>query len=190
MPTPGTSATPGLRPGLGKPPAMDPLVNQAGRASPLVFCFIFPFPGLTRRLCTPDAISPWIWNALDCLPPSYPWKAVIRNRCLSLGSAAVPCLVSDCLHLAFFPPHPLNNRNPRDLIKLPIIFPHITSLRNYHRVSEFANTDQNGQPKCASCSLELDGFLLVHPSGIRGLSVSRNWEGFTETPARELVGNF
>ncbi|VFV39897.1 transducin-like enhancer protein 1 [Lynx pardinus] len=30
MPTPGTSATPGLRPGLGKPPAMDPLVNQAG----------------------------------------------------------------------------------------------------------------------------------------------------------------
>nr|XP_054356195.1 transducin-like enhancer protein 1 isoform X7 [Pongo pygmaeus] len=30
MPTPGTSATPGLRPGLGKPPAIDPLVNQAG----------------------------------------------------------------------------------------------------------------------------------------------------------------
>uniref|UniRef100_A0A8C5VJD6 TLE family member 1, transcriptional corepressor n=2 Tax=Strepsirrhini TaxID=376911 RepID=A0A8C5VJD6_MICMU len=30
MPTPGTSATPGLRPGLGKPPAVDPLVNQAG----------------------------------------------------------------------------------------------------------------------------------------------------------------
>ncbi|XP_051702749.1 transducin-like enhancer protein 1 isoform X12 [Oryctolagus cuniculus] len=30
MPTPGTSATPGLRPGLGKPPAMEPLVNQAG----------------------------------------------------------------------------------------------------------------------------------------------------------------
>ncbi|XP_017727848.1 PREDICTED: transducin-like enhancer protein 1 isoform X9 [Rhinopithecus bieti] len=30
MPTPGTSATPGLRPGLGKPPAIDPLINQAG----------------------------------------------------------------------------------------------------------------------------------------------------------------
>uniref|UniRef100_A0A286XNZ6 TLE family member 1, transcriptional corepressor n=1 Tax=Cavia porcellus TaxID=10141 RepID=A0A286XNZ6_CAVPO len=30
MPTPGTSAAPGLRPGLGKPPAMEPLVNQAG----------------------------------------------------------------------------------------------------------------------------------------------------------------
>lgn len=59
MPTPGTSAAPGLRPGLGKPPAMDPLVNQAGRASPLVvLCFVFPFLGLTRRLCTPDAISP------------------------------------------------------------------------------------------------------------------------------------
>ncbi|XP_069891916.1 transducin-like enhancer protein 1 isoform X9 [Dipodomys merriami] len=30
LPAPGTSATPGLRPGLGKPPAMEPLVNQAG----------------------------------------------------------------------------------------------------------------------------------------------------------------
>lgn len=40
MPTPGTSATPGLRPGLGKPPAMEPLVNQAGQhPSPVVLCF-------------------------------------------------------------------------------------------------------------------------------------------------------
>ncbi|XP_053558445.1 transducin-like enhancer protein 1 isoform X10 [Bombina bombina] len=32
VPTPGTSATSGLRPGLGKPPSMDPLVNQAAAA--------------------------------------------------------------------------------------------------------------------------------------------------------------
>ncbi|MEE6459492.1 hypothetical protein FKM82_000642 [Ascaphus truei] len=32
VPTPGTSATSGLRPGLGKPPSMDPLINQAAAA--------------------------------------------------------------------------------------------------------------------------------------------------------------
>uniref|UniRef100_A0A6I8SP89 Transducin like enhancer of split 1 n=1 Tax=Xenopus tropicalis TaxID=8364 RepID=A0A6I8SP89_XENTR len=32
VPTPGTSVTSGLRPGLGKPPSMDPLINQAAAA--------------------------------------------------------------------------------------------------------------------------------------------------------------
>lgn len=51
MPTPGTSATPGLRPGLGKPPAMEPLVNQAGRASPLIMLhFVPPSPSSVNCL--------------------------------------------------------------------------------------------------------------------------------------------
>uniref|UniRef100_A0A452VGT0 TLE family member 1, transcriptional corepressor n=1 Tax=Ursus maritimus TaxID=29073 RepID=A0A452VGT0_URSMA len=71
MPTPGTSATPGLRPGLGKPPAMDPLVNQAGRASPLVLCFVFPFPGLIRRLCTPDSSVSYFCFQVGFDPPPH-----------------------------------------------------------------------------------------------------------------------
>ncbi|XP_065735013.1 transducin-like enhancer protein 1 isoform X15 [Phocoena phocoena] len=64
MPTPGTSATPGLRPGLGKPPAMDPLVNQAaaGLRTPLAVPGPYPAPfgmvphaGMNGELTSPSA---------------------------------------------------------------------------------------------------------------------------------------
>uniref|UniRef100_A0ABI7WHE7 TLE family member 1, transcriptional corepressor n=1 Tax=Felis catus TaxID=9685 RepID=A0ABI7WHE7_FELCA len=64
MPTPGTSATPGLRPGLGKPPAMDPLVNQAaaGLRTPLAVPGPYPAPfgmvphaGMNGELTSPGA---------------------------------------------------------------------------------------------------------------------------------------
>ncbi|XP_010178197.1 PREDICTED: transducin-like enhancer protein 1, partial [Mesitornis unicolor] len=62
--TPGTSATPGLRPGLGKPPAMDPLVNQAaaGLRTPLAVPGPYPAPfgmvphaGMNGELTSPGA---------------------------------------------------------------------------------------------------------------------------------------
>ncbi|XP_021566947.1 transducin-like enhancer protein 1 isoform X15 [Carlito syrichta] len=64
MPTPGTSATPGLRPGLGKPPAIDPLVNQAaaGLRTPLAVPGPYPAPfgmvphaGMNGELTSPGA---------------------------------------------------------------------------------------------------------------------------------------
>uniref|UniRef100_A0A8C6ZUE0 TLE family member 1, transcriptional corepressor n=1 Tax=Nothoprocta perdicaria TaxID=30464 RepID=A0A8C6ZUE0_NOTPE len=64
VPTPGTSATPGLRPGLGKPPAMDPLVNQAaaGLRTPLAVPGPYPAPfgmvphaGMNGELTSPGA---------------------------------------------------------------------------------------------------------------------------------------
>uniref|UniRef100_Q62440-4 Isoform 4 of Transducin-like enhancer protein 1 n=1 Tax=Mus musculus TaxID=10090 RepID=Q62440-4 len=64
MPTPGTSATPGLRPGLGKPPAMEPLVNQAaaGLRTPLAVPGPYPAPfgmvphaGMNGELTSPGA---------------------------------------------------------------------------------------------------------------------------------------
>ncbi|XP_030876805.1 transducin-like enhancer protein 1, partial [Leptonychotes weddellii] len=64
MPTPGTSAAPGLRPGLGKPPAMDPLVNQAaaGLRTPLAVPGPYPAPfgmvphaGMNGELTSPGA---------------------------------------------------------------------------------------------------------------------------------------
>ncbi|KAF7486735.1 Hypothetical predicted protein [Marmota monax] len=64
MPTPGTSATPGLRPGLGKPPAMEPLVNQAaaGLRTPLAVPGPYPAPfgmvphaGMNGELTSPSA---------------------------------------------------------------------------------------------------------------------------------------
>ncbi|KAJ7408518.1 Transducin-like enhancer protein 1 [Willisornis vidua] len=62
--TPGTSATPGLRPGLGKPPTMDPLVNQAaaGLRTPLAVPGPYPTPfgmvphaGMNGELTSPGA---------------------------------------------------------------------------------------------------------------------------------------
>uniref|UniRef100_A0ACB8ERU2 Transducin-like enhancer protein 1 n=1 Tax=Sphaerodactylus townsendi TaxID=933632 RepID=A0ACB8ERU2_9SAUR len=53
MPTPGTSATPGLRAGLGKPPTMDPLVNQAG-PYPAPFGMV-PHAGMNGELTSPGA---------------------------------------------------------------------------------------------------------------------------------------
>lgn len=113
MPTPGTSATPGLRPGLGKPPAMDPLVNQAGRVSPLMLCLAFPFSDWFVIGSRRDAIVPWTWNALNCLPPScLSEKSWWETDVCPWVSAAAPCSISNCLHLAFllFPINP----NPRD----------------------------------------------------------------------------
>ncbi|XP_060221699.1 transducin-like enhancer protein 1 isoform X13 [Meriones unguiculatus] len=64
MPTPGTSATPGLRPGLSKPPAMEPLVNQAaaGLRTPLAVPGPYPAPfgmvphaGMNGELTSPGA---------------------------------------------------------------------------------------------------------------------------------------
>ncbi|XP_038188614.1 transducin-like enhancer protein 1 isoform X13 [Arvicola amphibius] len=64
MPAPGTSATPGLRPGLGKPPAMEPLVNQAaaGLRTPLAVPGPYPAPfgmvphaGMNGELTSPGA---------------------------------------------------------------------------------------------------------------------------------------
>ncbi|NXM17180.1 TLE1 protein, partial [Ploceus nigricollis] len=64
VPAPGTSATPGLRPGLGKPPTMDPLVNQAaaGLRTPLAVPGPYPAPfgmvphaGMNGELTSPGA---------------------------------------------------------------------------------------------------------------------------------------
>uniref|UniRef100_A0A8C2NVQ2 Uncharacterized protein n=1 Tax=Capra hircus TaxID=9925 RepID=A0A8C2NVQ2_CAPHI len=64
-PTPRSDiATPGLRPGLGKPPAMDPLVNQAaaGLRTPLAVPGPYPAPfgmvphaGMNGELTSPSA---------------------------------------------------------------------------------------------------------------------------------------
>ncbi|XP_057354539.1 transducin-like enhancer protein 1 isoform X7 [Manis pentadactyla] len=71
MPTPGTSATPGLRPGLGKPPAMDPLVNQAaaGLRTPLAVPGPYPTPfgmvphaGMNGELTSPGAAYAGLHN--------------------------------------------------------------------------------------------------------------------------------
>ncbi|XP_073084799.1 transducin-like enhancer protein 1 isoform X7 [Manis javanica] len=71
MPTPGTSATPGLRPGLGKPPAMDPLVNQAaaGLRTPLAVPGPYPAPfgmvphaGMNGELTSPGAAYAGLHN--------------------------------------------------------------------------------------------------------------------------------
>uniref|UniRef100_A0A8C5M8H7 TLE family member 1, transcriptional corepressor n=1 Tax=Leptobrachium leishanense TaxID=445787 RepID=A0A8C5M8H7_9ANUR len=62
VPTPGTSATSGLRPGLGKPPSMDPLVNQAGLRTPLAVpgpyaspFGMVPHAGMNGDLTSPGA---------------------------------------------------------------------------------------------------------------------------------------
>nr|XP_009686595.1 PREDICTED: transducin-like enhancer protein 1 [Struthio camelus australis] len=64
VPTLGTSATPGLRPGLGRPPTMDPLVNQAaaGLRAPLAVPGPYPAPfgmvphaGMNGELTSPGA---------------------------------------------------------------------------------------------------------------------------------------
>jgi hypothetical protein len=86
MPTPGTSATPGLRPGLGKPPAMEPLVNQAGRALPLILLFCFSYFQLDLLSVSLMMQFPREYE-MSLKPPSFLSlkKGTVRNRCLSLG---------------------------------------------------------------------------------------------------------
>uniref|UniRef100_A0A2K5F4U9 Uncharacterized protein n=1 Tax=Aotus nancymaae TaxID=37293 RepID=A0A2K5F4U9_AOTNA len=82
MPTPGTSATPGLRRGLGKPPAIDPLVNQAaaGLRTPLAVPSAYlasfgmvPHAGMNGELTSPGAA----YASLHNMPPQMSAAAAV-----------------------------------------------------------------------------------------------------------------
>ena len=124
------------------------------RLSWAVLFFSFPTWFVCSSHC---AVSPWIhtestWEVLSaCLPPSYLWKAVIRNRCLSLGFSS--CTLFS-LRLFTFGFYFQIIQIPRTSIKFLIIIPPVSSLPNYHCVSEMADVARNswsGRPPCVSC---------------------------------------
>ena len=153
MPTPGTSATPGLRPGLGKPPAMDPLVNQAGKASPLVGCFVFLFPSL---ICLFISLCRFPVNTRGafCLPPSFlSLKSCDKKQMFVLGFQQLYPVQSPTVYIWLFFYFQII-QIPRTPIKFLIIIPPVSSLPNYHCVSEMADVARNsrsGRPPCVSC---------------------------------------
>ncbi|KAL0588234.1 Transducin-like enhancer protein 1 [Plecturocebus cupreus] len=88
MPTPGTSANPGLRPGLGKPPATDPLVNQgAGLRKPLAVPGPYPAPfgmvahaGMNGDLTSPGAAYASLHNMSPQMSAAATAAAVVAYR--------------------------------------------------------------------------------------------------------------
>ncbi|KAM6169408.1 transducin-like enhancer protein 1 isoform 4-T4 [Rhynchocyon petersi] len=94
MPTPGTSATPGLRPGLGKPPAMDPLVNQAaaGLRTPLAVPGPYPAPfgmvphaGMNGELTSPGAAYASLHNMSPQMSAAAAAAVVAYGRSSMVG---------------------------------------------------------------------------------------------------------
>lgn len=120
-----------------------------------------------------------------CPPPSFlSPKSHDKKQMFVLGFQQLHSVQSPTVYIWLFF-HFQIIQIPGTSIKFLIIIPHVSSLPNYHCVSEFANIDWNsrsGQLKYASCLLSLASILLVHPLGVSGLSFSRNWEGFPEAP--------
>ncbi|KAL0611310.1 Transducin-like enhancer protein 1 [Plecturocebus cupreus] len=86
MPTPGTSATLGLHPGLGKSPAIDPLVNQvaAGLRTPLAVPSTYPasfgmvpHAGVNGKLTSPGAAYTSLHNMSPQMSAAAAMAAVV-----------------------------------------------------------------------------------------------------------------
>lgn len=178
MPTPGTSATPGLRPGLGKPPAMDPLVNQAGRASPLAVLFVFPFPSLIRRLFISWCSFPVNTKCTYCLSPSFlSPSSHDKKQMFVLGFRQLHPVWSPTIYIWLFFYFQIIQILGTS-IKFLIIIPHVSSLPNYCCVPGFTNVGWPGWSGRTSepfASLSWPGFcqripqeLRVSPSGETG----------------------
>ncbi|XP_006900268.1 PREDICTED: transducin-like enhancer protein 1-like isoform X6 [Elephantulus edwardii] len=94
LPAPGTNATPGLRPGLGKPPAMDPLVNQAaaGLRTPLAVPGPYPGPfgmvphaGMNGELTSPGAAYASLHNMSPQMSAAAAAAVVAYGRSSMVG---------------------------------------------------------------------------------------------------------
>lgn len=146
----GHQRHPGLRPGLGKPPAMDPLVNQAGKALPSWAGFCFSVSQLGFVYSSHRAFLLNMRGAF-CLPPSFlSLKSYDKKQMFVLGFQQLYSVQSPTVYIWLFFYFQII-QIPRTSIKFLIIILHVSSLPNYHCVSEIANVDWNsrsGRPQC------------------------------------------
>ncbi|XP_058881393.1 transducin-like enhancer protein 1 isoform X10 [Acipenser ruthenus] len=109
--TPGTSATPGLRPSLGKPPSMEQLVNHSGLRAPLAVPGPYPGPfgmvphaGMNGDLTSPGAA----YASLHNMSPQ-----------MSAAAAAAAVVAYGRSPMVGFDPHPHMRGIPPNLAGIP-----------------------------------------------------------------------
>ena len=128
-----------------------------------VFCFSLSQLDLSVHLIVHFPVN---MRGAFCLPPScLSLKSCDKKQMFVLGFQQLYPVQSPTVYIWLFFYFQII-QIPRTSIKFLIIIPRVSSLPNYHCVSEIANVDWNsrsGRPQCVSCVLQLASVLLVIP---------------------------